>query len=360
MNHLVQAVWRSPRKVGFVLTILAIVAVGTTVAEEIPSVDEIEKKAFTYRQAFTDEGRIVMRVLIFPSKAPDVEFEYSIAFAGERLRFDWRARRQGKEKWGPADKKMFSQEWYVLASAGCAVVKAPATDYDNPRESLRAFHPRALGMATSGTKLLHKTGGLESLINRADMKVVSVEKDRTGDYETWKIVKRQSNGRVVSIWIAPECGHSIVRAESVTELSNGRAMAAIECKLKQYPPNDVWFPSVVEQRNMFDDRVVNRHTITVLDAYFGRLKNDRPFTLAGVDLEPGDEIVDRVIQPGTQLAMVWNGTEAVPLHGRPPQPSPPSEDMGASRRWLLIVSAVVLAVLSTVSVALATRRRLKA
>jgi hypothetical protein len=347
-------------KLVFVVAVLAAISVEKSIALGMaPSVDELEKATLAYRQAFTREGRILLRVLDSPSKPPKIEFEYRIAFADEKLRFDWRARAHGKKQWGLPDKKIFAHDSYVFASPGCAIVKAPATDYENPREHFHAFHPRGLGMTTSGMKLLHKIGGLESLINRADMEVISVERDQIGDYETWKIVKRQGNGRVLSLWVAPECGHSIVRAESVTELSNGRAMAAIDCKLKQYPPDDVWFPSVVEQRNTFDDRVVNGQTITVLEAYFGPLEDNTPFTLAGLELEPGKEIMDRVTQPGTQLGMVWDGTEAVPIDGRPPQPAAPPVELEAGRRWLLVVSAIVLGVLACASIAMATRKRVK-
>lgn len=295
------------------LALLASAGAARCLAQDgIPSIGELEKRAVEYRSKFIGEGHVVLRVLDLPSHPQKAEFEYHTWFSGERLRFDWRGRHLGKKKWGRFNRLAFLEDSYIHFAPGCAVVRASLSEEPGFREASHAFRPGGLGMSIAGMKTLHMAKeGVESLLNRGDMELVSVERDTVGDYETWRILKRHRNGTELTVWLAPKCGHSIVRAESASIINGGRAAASILCEMKQYPDGDVWYPSRVEQKNTYDGRVINQHTITTVEAYFGELKDDRPFTLAGFELEAGKEVLDR--RTGPQMGFRWDGEEAVPI-----------------------------------------------
>lgn len=281
----------------------------------LPSIRELEKKAVEYRSKFIDEGHVVLRVLDLPAHPQKAEFEYHTWFSGDRLRFDWRGRHLGKKKWGRFDRLAFLEDSYIHFAPGCAVVRASLSREPSYREASHAFHPGGLGMSIAGMKTLHMPQeSVESVLNHSDMELVSVDRDTVGDYEAWRILKRYKNGAEVTVWLAPKCGHSIVRAESASIISGGRAAASILCEMKQYSDGDVWYPSRVEQKNTYDGRIINQHTITTVEAYFGELKDDRPFTLAGFELEAGKEVLDR--RTGLQMGFRWDGEAAVPIRRR--------------------------------------------
>ena len=312
---------RQAVSIGLLLCIafLAGTSASRSVAQDrAASIEELEKRALEYRLRFIDEGHVVLRVLDLPQNGQKAEFEYHMWFAGEKLRFDWRGRLLGKEKWGTFDKMAFLDDSYIHFAPRCAVVLSSLAEESGFREASHAFHPGGVGMDVAGMKTLHMPEcGVRSLLGRADLEPVSVERDRVGDYGTWRILKRYKNGTELTVWLAPECGYSIVRAESASIINGGRAAASIVCEMAQYPDRGVWYPSRVEQKNTYDDRIISQHTITTVKASFGKLEDDTPFALAGFGLEVGKEILDR--RTGNQWGFTWDGESAVPVRCRRPQ-----------------------------------------
>ena len=237
MSHISCANVSRPRngQVEVVYIRLFAVLLGTEVTpssaqDGVPSIEELEKKAVDYRLKFIDEGHVVLRVLDLPAHPQKAEFEYDIWFADDKIRFDWRGRHLGKEKWGTFDKMAFVDDSYIHFAPKCAVVRAPLSENPRFREASHVFHPGGLGMDIAGMKALHVPGtGVESLLNRTDMEPVSVEKDTVGEYDTWRIFKRYENGAELTLWLAPECGYSIVRAESASVINGGGAVSSILC-----------------------------------------------------------------------------------------------------------------------------------
>jgi hypothetical protein len=282
---------------------------------EVPSSEELERAAVQYRVQHIKRGSVRMHVT--DSGRMNNERLYEITFDEKRIRQVLRSRPPGAPDWGKADKIVVTPDNYIMddeaSPTPVAVYLGSSKDYVSPRQHLRALNIQALGMHTSGVNNLHSTH-LESILNRSDRTNPVVRLDPQGGVEAWRIdfsktPKQDGVNTEISCWIAPRQGYGVIRIEARSNHSGRKATGVLECKLKQYPNDNVWFPSKMTRTVTMDGAVTARQVATVEEATFGGEVDEKAFSLTGLGLEPGREVLDA--SSGQAWGKVWNGDEAV-------------------------------------------------
>lgn len=326
---------------------LVVTLSGSALRAEAPNVEDLERRAITYRLENVKQGYVRMRVVNEKPPPSDTECLYEITFDPRRVRQVRRCRPQGRPEWGEPDSIVVTPDRYIAdhvdAQSSTPVQVASAKDYRSPREHFRVLNVQALGMDANGADGLH-TAHLESLLNRADRAATTVHADVRHGLETWRIdydLKHRQRGWTahVSLWIAPSQGFSVVGVEHRADQDGARYTTVVDSQMQQYPPGAVWYPSRVTKTVKEDDRVLDRQVITVEEARLGGAIDESAFTLAGLELKPGRPVVDST--SGQPWAKVWDGKEAV--DPSQVQTAVPSKDR---YRWLLWVLAAGLALLA--------------
>jgi hypothetical protein len=213
----------------------------------------------------------------------------------------------------------------------------------DPPERRRVINVQALGMDT-GTDLT--SAHVESLLNRADRDSPTVRSDVLDGIRAWRIdYSRKAPDRAAtshfSLWLAPDQGYSVIGITIRTLQGGKHYECIIRSALKQYPANNVWYPAQVTKTLMEGGKAFDREVITVEDAQFGVPVEDKAFTLAGLGLQLGREIVDS--SSGQSWGKVWNGRQAVD-----PSRVPPPVLTEPDRRWVWWTLAAVLGLLAVI------------
>jgi hypothetical protein len=162
------------------------------------------------------------------------------------------------------------------------------------------------------------------------------------------IVAPLTDDAQVVIWIAPEAGYGLLRAEvRVTPASIGPTVTTMEAKYKQYSPGGIWFPQEIIRTVDMNGARTSRESLLIDDAEFDPAATDGMFELAAMDLPKGKEILDRT-QGDKERALIWDGQKSVHIPG-PNEPATQAPvGAGTSLRFFLILNMIVLAVAACV------------
>lgn len=148
----------------------------------------------------------------------------------------------------------------------------------------------------------------------------------------------------VVLWIIPEEGYSLARAEMRTNAAGiGPTLTAMEATYKRFPHRDIWYPEQVSRTVHMNGELTFRETLTVGNAEFGEAIDDGVFELAAMDLPKNKRIFDRT-EGGTEKTLVWDGKAAVHLPNPVEQAEAASlmEPKGWGMTMLFLVNAVLL------------------
>jgi hypothetical protein len=338
------------------LVCLAVLGVVPALCEPEPRVEELEQKCIRYRLENTKRGYVRMHVSDEIDPQQQTERLYEITFDEKRIRQVRRCRLLGNKRWGEPEKIIVTPKAYIDDSeyVQTPVQMAPVSNYKEPREHLRVLNPQLLGMDLGGVDMLHFSH-VEMLLNRSNRTPPTVQLDELAGLKTWRIdYKLKENGAEIKVWIVPDQGFSVVRAEAHTVQKNGeRLVEATDSPLKQYPVGDIWYPRTVFKTLKRDGQVIKRQVVTIEEARFGGPIDDTAFTPTGLDLKPGREIVDST--SGLPWRKVWDGKKLVDPSAV--KTNPPNPERHRRPRWLQLTLAACLGLIAAFYFWRAFRRR---
>jgi len=118
---------------------------------------------------------------------------------------------------------------------------------------------------------------------------------------------------------------------------NGETVRSITTNLKKYKngPGELWYPSEVVLRFTHEGKVREEQIVTVEDAVFGERMPDETFTLAGLGLAKGRQVLSGV------KFLVWDGNRLAADASE--VLSPPEVSQALGPRLVLVGLSLVLA-----------------
>ncbi|MFH1417699.1 MAG: hypothetical protein ABII12_05360 [Planctomycetota bacterium] len=176
-------------------------------------------------------------------------------------------------------------------------------------ERLAVFDPRLIGMVPCDYGVLGYNH-LESFVGRPDRKNCAVSKEAIDTRNVWKIEYDIEGGARARMWISPDEGYSLVRAE--LEAPDGDAIIkdSITCQVEHHQEADVWFPKVVLWKRHYKGEIVDEQELTVERASFNQSIDPTVFTFKGLQVPPGTVLNELPRPPGR--TRVWDGLKVVP------------------------------------------------
>lgn len=320
----------------------------SNVCSASPSAEELERNMIKYRLENIRRGYVRIFVVDDPSPHP-YESKYETTFDETQIRQIRRLRSLGHDQWGDPEKIIVTQKSYMhsieygMDPPVAEIKPITKTEYVSIREAARILNIQALGIDINGISMLH-TAHVETLLNLVDRSNVTVQEDRRGELETWRInyeMKRPNQKELahVSLWIAPSQGYSVVSMKLRAKQGGKIETCVLDSQLKQYQAGDVWFPVKVTKTLDLDGRVLDRQVIAVEEAHFGGQIDDATFTPAGLELKPGRKVVDST--SGMRWLKVWDGKGLADPSSVPEAPAKPNRD-----QLLLWPIAIALALLA--------------
>lgn len=315
--------------------------------ETTPSFERIVNQVLQYRRNSCFRGQVKLHAVNRSRLRQETEFEYTIVFDGNKLRFDRKSRLLGSPKWTRPEKYIVTEDRFIEDIDDELIVNSGRRSHSDMRSYAdTVFHPRALGMTVSGTSgMIHN--GFGELIGRADRIKPTVSKDNIGGTHTWRLEFQLPNGANVSVWVSPRQGYSLVRGETRLESPNGQVLQSVVSELTQYPEGGIWYPSRTEHELSLNGEWHERQTIFVRKAEFGRDIDPTVFTLAGLDLKAGRVVQDSTL--GVPTGLIWDGkgTRRMTVNDTLGRRSS-SLTRISWKSWLLLSNAVICAVLASI------------
>lgn len=235
----------------------------------------------------------------------------------------------------------------------------PMRVMDSPSEipiTPNMFHPRLIGMRIGGLTSLAHEKRIEQLIDSTlanDLTIKYTECDESRGEDLVRIDATQHNDNFSfnkTIWIAPKKGHSVVKMVSKKQRPNSIIIATLECEIKQQA-GGVWFPSTVCFKSIRDSQVQHEETASLTKAIFTRCPNRRVYTLEGLGLEPGTQIMSH--ESGL---IEWNGKQLVRPTIHQFSSSGKSANQATKSLWYIALCALSFAALFAAIYILFVRR----
>src|SRR5579884_1668265 len=283
----------------------------SAVAADDTDIKKIERASISYRLEHVKRGHVRFRVSNEIHPVQQSEFLYEFFFDDSRIKQTRMCRLLGKDTWGKPENTILTPSTCIndVEYIDTAVQVSQGKKNDNVQERLAVINPRILGMVRGGADFLHKLD-IEDLLNRSDANTTLQSVKLEGD-AAYRIDHHGANKGAYrcSIWIIPDKGFSVARTEILLDQQGKKIIQTVDSRLKQYPLNGVWYPERVITTNTRDGDVLLRQVVYVEDARFGELIDDNAFSLSGLNLEPGRQIVDS--SSGLPWGKVWDGQEAV-------------------------------------------------
>jgi hypothetical protein len=309
------------------------------------NVEEIEKKSISYRLENIKQGYVRMHVT---EENPTTETVFEITFDAHNVRQVRRCRLRGEPHW-LMEKIIVTPKIYIAVHQNVditAVQINPVTNLKSPREHYGVLNIQALGMTPNGASRLH-LDHVESLMNRSDRTPPKIQKDNHEGLDTWRIdyeiktLEREGESKA-SLWVAPSQGYSVVGYYHYADQDGKRYSTTINTQMKQYPEKNVWYPYRLIKTLKEDDRILNRQEVIVEEARFGGPIDENAFTLAGLDLRPGQEVLDST--SWVPWAKIWDGKKLVDPSAV--KTNPPIPERHRRPRWLQLTLAAGLGLMA--------------
>ena len=284
----------------------------SALCSDATSIEDIEKKSISYRLENIKQGYVRMHVT---EENPSTETVFEITFDAHNVRQIRRSRQRGESHW-LIEKIIVTPKIYIAVHQKVditAVQVNSITNLKSPREHYGVLNIQALGMTPNGTSRLH-LDHIESLMNRSDRTSLKIYKDNHEGLDTWRIdyeikTPERKGESKASLWVAPSQGYSVVGYYHHADQYGKRYSTTISTQMKQYPEKNVWYPYRLIKILREDDRILNRQEAIVEEARFGGPIDETAFTLAGLDLRPGQEVLDST--SGVSWAKIWDGEKLV-------------------------------------------------
>lgn len=201
-----------------------------------------------------------------------------------------------------------------------------------PRADAKPYEPmifrvEMLGLIPMPSGLLYRTP-VDAFYDVPERTGCTIEPERLDEVDTLKSSYVRADGQRVTLWIAPDLGHSVLQTEfSSLSKAGKRRMQRVHSKLAQQ--GDIWFPSECEYTCYSDDELIGHELWIVRNATFNSPIDPAVFTLAGLDLPQGTYLVGDSGQHGKLAVGVWDGEKLTDPPRSPTvlsQPPPAAEN----------------------------------
>ncbi|QDT51014.1 hypothetical protein Pan258_50970 [Symmachiella dynata] len=321
-------------------------------------VTDVENQVLAGRRELRSGTLDIVAVTTDREGRPATQKGYLVDFEDDKLRFDYsHSRPQSNTDGDVASYK----EILILTPEGLITHVDPETTGENwavsriaPEDlqsgsTAQLFDPRLLGINPSVTGMLHSRH-LESFVGNPERTSVTVESEEIDGREVSRVEYLRTDGFQARMWIDPDRGYNIIRAEFQARKGAEERLFRIDCELKQYETGGIWFPEVIKYQELHDGKLFSGETVTIRSATFNMDVDDDRFTVATMNLPPGTAIADTADNPnGTQM---WNGTELVRVPNRDLKArdiAADSEGKEQGRPWIfrnvLVLSNLVVVIL---------------
>ncbi len=214
-----------------------------------------------------------------------------------------------------------------------------------PRTGAKPYEPmifrvEMLGLIPMPSGLLYRTP-VEAFYGVAERTECTIEPERLDEVDTLKSSYVRADGQRVTVWIAPEMGHSVLQTE-FSSISKGgkRRTQRVHSKLTQH--KELWFPFECEYTCYSDDELVAHELWVVKNATFNSPIDPTVFTLAGLELPQGTYVVGDSGQQGKLALGVWDGENLTDPPSSPAVVShpPPAAENRDRLIWVAVLNAI--------------------
>lgn len=226
---------------------------------------------------------------------------YHIVFDRENLRFARSAQGETKEYVLTADSFMKSDG---NPEHGVRIGSRDSEE-GHPGVFFRVFDPHIIGMtpALPSHWYVHRW---RDFLN-TEPNECNIYEEKIGDVQA-KHICYARNHTVVDVWIAPDQGPSVIRADLSATKGGVPLVDSMTCSNKLHGESGVWFPEELVHRRTFNGEMVTEYTIRVTEARFNFVCDRTAFTLQGLAPEKGS-----YIRHDQAPISVWDGEKAVPV-----------------------------------------------
>jgi hypothetical protein len=214
------------------------------------------------------------------------------------------------------------------------------------------FHPNVLGIEPSPTLQKHALDKLR--LNLHSSTEATVEEQLLDGVPCWALRQKFPSGASQTTWIRQQsptvvrCTFEAVAGSKGMEKS---VVDSITCQGSAPGANVPWFPEQIDYTRSVDGVVRISHRTRILDASFDDSVDPALFTVAGMGLPPGTQVLEF---PGS-VGHTWNG-QTLERHGAGEIPEEVPLAAATGARWWVIVG-INLTLLSIVCLLLYYRSR---
>lgn len=173
--------------------------------------------------------------------------------------------------------------------------------------------PRLLGLAPADVAL-HVYYKLNSLIVGSGKEPRKVEAAEHRGLKCWLISRPFAGpGKAeLRLWIAPEKGMSVVRAEFRVPLASGKELVdSVESEVVKLEGSATWYPKSCHYRRTEGGEVTREQHVAVTSAKFNAPVDATVFTLAGMEVPVGKRIL--TFPDPSNSRKVWDGHRVTTL-----------------------------------------------
>lgn len=334
---------------------------GALAAVEPPefSPADLEQRALDYRRHMIRSADIILQMeketRTGSGEFREHRFEHHTRLEGSRIRRAVRG--HGSRTWGNWSETVLSGADYISwPGPQYGVLVAPQDEYDDAQDHLNVYDPRALGLNLGGLVDLDRDG-IGSVLNRRSHRPVGVEAVRVDGADLLRIDYETAGEGHLSVWVAPSQGYGVVRMEHAFTFADGEREPGLRRMIADLErmEGDVWYPRSVTTEFLIDGERISREVVTVSEARFNIDLPESTFTLAGLNLPVGHEILDR--SKGSARVLRWDGEQVVGISAEEVRrdeaaaktlgtiDKPQRETFKAGwRQWLLYANAAVLGI----------------
>lgn len=315
-------------------------------AEEMPSVPELLKKMYDYRMAIENmqaEVTVTTPVDTVQPFRKKIKQHYYFAFDKGRVRCDiTRSNFETPNIW--FYQHLSTPEFYFIRHPS----KVPEVNDGNSlflrsplKQSFDTLDPRRLGTDWKHfDTILIDPFSYDALMGQffsPKGEDFHVSIDLVDDEGLYKISYKINGGKIInSYWINPQKGYNLVRGKSESEELDRHDTYIVTLEKFKTQSGEIWFPrQIVYQYKLKNNLVEER---IVLDSVAFDVRDEKPFTLAGLDIPVGYRV-----EYFSEGARYWDGKELVDEI-----PVAIESVNVANRRTFWMINAVGFAILATV------------
>ncbi|GIW92669.1 MAG: hypothetical protein KatS3mg110_0710 [Pirellulaceae bacterium] len=363
-----------------------------TASSEIERVLDIERKAVAARQAIERGQYRLVSKIINESGAIYNEAVYWIVFDTNRLRVDMRTRIQAsgipiEDKRVVDNGRYIMFERFLQSDFRTAVT---ITDKPSPLMDGGILEPRIIGMEplplmAKGPLNVCVAADSMKLWERKAARMYHENIDGHQAIVTEHVLggKELPESALLTIWIVPDLGYSVVKMEFRGNFQNQPLMDRLQVRVKAFEGDrgTVWFPEWARGERHLSGKFNHAYEVEIWDAQFNKPVDPKLFTLAGMDIPPetsvhdnitgraykwdGKKLVERYVGDrwwkedqeklkalGDKVSSVWSSDEVAKVFTEPAKPK-------VSTRWVWWCAAAALSAIGIICLGIGTRKWLK-